>query len=87
MPLTSYEQMRLDEVQVEIAQIEARLAVVHGLGDTHSSQGVSASFTDTMRWRQQLSNLRSLRNKLVAKQNGERLPPRPGANLSYYSPL
>lgn len=87
MALTPAEQTRLDEVETEISQIENRLSVAHGLGDSHGSQGVNASFSDNMRWRQMLGQLRYLRDKLIAKQTGAAIPAKPGLNLSDYSPL
>lgn len=87
MALTPAEQTRLDEVEAEISQIESRLAVSHGLGDSHSSQGVSANFSENFRWRQQLSCLRAVRDRLIAKQTGDAAPPKPGVTLSNYWPL
>lgn len=86
MALTPIEQQRLDDILAEISQIESRLAVAHGLGDSHSSQGVSATFSDNMQWRKQLSYLRAARDRLVAKQTGDVIPAKPGLNLSNYCP-
>lgn len=73
-------------MQAEISQIEHRLAVSHGLGDSHSSQGISASFNDNAQWRNRLGQLRQLRDKLEALQAGERLPPAPGVTVTRYVP-
>jgi hypothetical protein len=80
------ESRRLSEITTEIAQIEHRLGVSHALGDTSSSQGISATFNDNARWRSRLDLLRRMRDQLEAKQSGETLPPIPSVNLSFYRP-
>lgn len=87
MALTALESLRLRDLETEICQIENRLAVSHGLGDSHSSQGLSATFNDNAQWRNRLSLLRAARDRLKSKQSGEDLPPPPGLTLSDYSPL
>jgi hypothetical protein len=87
MALTAAETRRLQEVLAEIAQIEQRLAVSHGLGDSHSSQGISATFNENQKWRGQLSILRRLRDQLEAKDAGEPIPPAPGVTVSIYRPV
>ena len=84
MALTAAETRRLQEVRDEIDQIEARLRVAHGLGDSHSSQGISATFNDNPQWRNRLSILRRIRDQLEAKQQGDDIPPPPGVTYSYY---
>ena len=86
MSLTAAQTRRLQEVQDEICQLEQRLRVSHGLGDSHSSQGVTATFNDNPQWRNRLSLLRNIRDQLEALQAGEVLPAPPGVNLSYYRP-
>lgn len=86
MALTAAQTRRLQEVEDEIAQIEQRLRVSHGLGDSHSSQGISASFSDNREWRAALSTLRRLRDQLIALRDGEPIPPAPGVVLSDYRP-
>jgi hypothetical protein len=86
MPLTAAQTRRLAEVRCEIDQIEHRLGTSHALGDSHTSQGISATFNDNQRWRNRLSVLRGLRDRLEAVENGEEIPPPPGMNLSYYRP-
>lgn len=86
MALTAAQTRKLQEVQDEICQIENRLRVGHGLGDSHSSQGLSATFNDNLKWRGQLSSLRALRDKLEAIRDGTPLPPAPGVTVSRYVP-
>jgi len=84
--LTARQTRRLQEVRDEICQIEQRLAVSHGLGDSHSSQGVSATFNDNAQWRNRLSLLRNVRDALEALQAGECAPPAPGVTVTHYIP-
>lgn len=86
MALSARETRRLAEVTDEISQIENRLRVSHGLGDSHSSQGLSATFNDNAQWRNRLSLLRSVRDALEAKQAGECPPPAPGVTVTRYIP-
>ncbi len=86
MSLTTAQTRRLEEVLTEISQIENRLAVSHGLGDSHSSQGVSATFNDNAMWRNRLSLLRTVRDALEAMQAGEPVPPAPGVTVTRYIP-
>lgn len=86
MALTAAQTRRLQEVQDEICQLENRLRVSHGLGDSHSSQGLSATFNDNIKWRNQLSNLRRLRDQLEAIRDGLPLPPPPGVTVTRYVP-
>jgi len=86
MALTTEETLRLAEVTVEITQLENRLNVSHALGDNHSAQGISTSFSNNPEWRNRLTLLRSVRNRLNAIDAGTPLPPPPGVNLSFYSP-
>lgn len=86
MPLNAQQTRRLAEINTQISQIENRLAVSAGLGDSHSSQGVSATFNDSFKWNSQLSLLRSLRDRLEALRDGTQLPPPIGTNLSVYRP-
>lgn len=86
MAMTTLETRRLAEIRTEIEQIEHRLGTSHALGDSHSSQGISATFNDNDRWRRRLSLLRGLRDQIEAKEAGEAIPPAPGVNLSYYRP-
>lgn len=84
--MTARQTRRLQEVQTEICQIEQRLAVSHGLGDSHSSQGVSATFNENPQWRNRLSLLRNVRDSLEALQAGETPPPAPGVTVTRYVP-
>lgn len=86
MPLTRNESRRLQEVIDEIQQVESRLRVSHGIGDSSSSQGISTSFSDNPQWRNRLSILRVLRNQLEAKDAGEPIPSAPGVTVSCYVP-
>lgn len=86
MALTARQTRRLQEVSDEIGQIERRLAVGHGLGDSHSSQGISASYNDNLEWRNRLSTLRQIRDQLEALRDGEPIPPAPGVTVSFYQP-
>ena len=86
MPLNAADTRRLDEITNEICQIEQRLAVGHGLGDSHSSQGISATFNNNTEWRNRLSLLRNMRNRLEAVRDNLPLPPIAGTNLSTYLP-
>lgn len=86
MALTTHETRRLAEIEQEIAQIENRLAVSHGLGDSHSAQGISTSFSDNPRWRNRLTLLRRMREQYEAKAADETMPPIPGRNVSNYIP-
>lgn len=84
MALTIYESRRLAEIEQEIGQIENRLSVSHGLGDSHSAQGISTTFNDNPRWRNRLTLLRRMREQYEAKAAGEQMPPIPGRNVSNY---
>jgi len=86
MGLTPQQARRLDEVNTEIASIERRLAVSHGLGDSHSSQGISATFNQNIEWSKRLPLLRNFRDRLECIRDGLPLPPVSGTNLSYYFP-
>lgn len=86
MALTAAETRRLQEVTDEISQLENRLRVSHGLGDSHSSQGLSATFSDNPSWRNRLSLLRSIRDQLEAKRDGDPVPGAAGINVSRYVP-
>lgn len=86
MSLTTRQTRRLQEVRDEICQLEQRLRVSHGLGDSHSSQGISATFNDNPQWRNRLSLLRTVRDQLEALQAGETLPPVPGVTVTRYIP-
>lgn len=84
MSLTARETENLHEIETEIAQIEHRLSAAHGLGDSHSSQGVSANFTDLRYWRSALTQLRRRRDQLEAKRDGQPIPPAAGVTVSRY---
>jgi len=84
MALTAQQTRRLAEIEEEIGQIENRLAVSHGLGDSHSAQGISTSFNDNPRWRNRLTLLRRMREQYEAINAGEEIPAVPGRNLSNY---
>ncbi len=86
MALTAAQTRRLEEVRSEIDQIEHRLGVSHALGDSHSAQGIAATFNDNQKWRSRLNVLRALRDQLEAVEADEALPPPPGVNISYYRP-
>jgi len=64
MALTARQQTELAEVTAEIAQLQHRLGVSHGLGDASTVQGTSASFSDNMNWQKRLEALRRRRNQL-----------------------
>jgi hypothetical protein len=84
MALTAQQTRRLAEIDEEIGQIENRLAVSHGLGDSHSAQGISTSFNDNPRWRNRLTLLRRMREQYEAINADEEIPAAPGRNLSNY---
>ena len=84
MALTAQQTRRLAEIEEEIRQIENRLAVSHGLGDSHSAQGISTSFNDNPRWRNRLTLLRRMREQYEAINADETIPAAPGRNLSNY---
>ena len=86
MALTPSQTRRLAEIEAEIGQLENRLAVVHGLGDSHSAQGISASFSDNPRWQSRLTLLRRMREQYEAIAADETIPPPPGRNVSNYIP-
>lgn len=70
MALTARQQTELDEVNAEIAQLQHRLGVSHGLGDASTVQGTSASFSDNMNWQKRLDLLRRRRNQLEDLASG-----------------
>jgi hypothetical protein len=86
MALTASQSVRLAEIEEEIGQIQNRLAVSHGLGDSHSSQGVSATFNDNPRWRNKLTLLRRMREQYLAIAAADEIPAPSGINLSNYVP-
>jgi hypothetical protein len=86
MALTAQQTRRLAEIEEEIGQIENRLAVSHGLGDSHSAQGISTSFNDNPRWRNKLTLLRRMREQYLAIAAGGEIPAPSGINLSNYVP-
>ena len=86
MALTASQTRRLAEIEEEIAQVSNRLAVSHGLGDSHSAQGISSTFNDNPRWRNRLTLLRRMREQYEAIATGDDIPPPPGVNQSYYFP-
>ena len=63
---------KLQEINLEIEQIEARLAVSHGLGDNNAAKGISAGFSDNRYWRKQLSKLREQREQYESLSEGKR---------------
>lgn len=46
-----------ERIKVEIEQIEKRLAISHELGDSSSAQGISANFSENLKWRARLDTL------------------------------
>lgn len=88
MSLTAAQTQKLQETEARICQFEQIIAVTSGLGASHSSQGVSASFSDTQikMAMSQLPNLRNLRDKLIAIRDGTPIPPAPGITVSRYIP-
>lgn len=61
---------RRERVKAEIAQIEGRLAASHALGDTSSAQGISAGFSENLKWRQRLDALYSQLEMLDSQIEG-----------------
>ena len=88
MSLTAAQTQKLQETEQRICQFEGIIAVTSGLGASHSSQGVSASFSDTQikMAMSMLPNLKNLRDKLVAMRDGTPLPPAPGVTVTRYEP-
>lgn len=86
MALTASQTRRLAEIEEEIQQVSNRLAVSHGLGDSHSAQGISSTFNDNPRWRNRLTLLRRMREQYEAIAAGDDIPSPPGVNQSYYLP-
>jgi hypothetical protein len=82
MALTASQQRRLDEVRSEIDQLDHRIAVAHGLGDSSSVQGTTASFTDVPGWTKRRDQLRRLRDNLEAIEAGDPPPANTGILLS-----
>lgn len=59
-------QNRILELSEEIDQLNQRLAFAHGLGDSSSSQGSSASFAGNMDWTKRRDKLRRTKEYMVA---------------------
>ncbi len=77
---------RLTEVETEISQIEGRLALAHGLGDSNSAQGITSTFSDNKYWTSRLDRLRALRDRLEAQISGEPIGGDPSVTLSVFIP-
>jgi hypothetical protein len=88
MALTASQTRRLADIETSIAQCEHVLAVTTGVGSSHSSQGISSSFSDQQirRAASELPVLRRVREQYEAIAAGEAIPPPPGINLSNYIP-
>jgi hypothetical protein len=86
--LTAAQTQKLQETEQRICQFEQIIAVTSGLGSSHSSQGLSASFSDTQ-IRMAISMLpilKNLRDKLIAMRDDMPLPSAPGVTISRYQP-
>ena len=64
----------LAEITTELAQLDHRLAVSNGLGDSHSSGGISTSFSNNLEYIKRRNLLRKRRNQLEAMRDGTSLP-------------
>lgn len=73
-------QRYLERYQSDLDQVEQRLSVAHGLGDTHGAQGTTATFSDTLKWQKERDRLRGLvdywQDYVDAIENGTPLPSR-----------
>jgi|GEM_PF-5531859 len=59
-----------ERVKAEIELIEKRLATSHELGDSSSAQGISANFSENLKWRARLDTLYSQLEKLDEQIDG-----------------
>lgn len=59
-----------ERVKAEIGLIEKRLATSHELGDSSSAQGISANFSENIKWRARLDTLYSQLEKLDEQIDG-----------------
>ena len=80
-------QRRLDEINAELSQIDHRLAVAHGLGDSNSAQGISQTYSDNKYWTSRRDALRRERDTLEARLAGEIAPQSPFINQGVFKPL
>lgn len=74
MALNTNQTRELEEISTEIAQLVHRLTVSNGLGDNHSSGGISTSFANNLEWQKRLTLLRKRRNQLEGIRDGTALP-------------
>lgn len=80
-------QRRLEEITAELSQIDHRLAVAHGLGDSNSTQGISQTYSDNKYWTSRRDALRRERDTLEARLAGEIAPQSPYINQGVFRPL
>lgn len=78
---------RLEEINSELTQIDNRLAVSHGLGDSNSAQGISQTYNDNKYWTARRDALRRERDSIEARLAGESTPSNPFINQGVFRPL
>lgn len=78
---------RLNEINSELEQLDYRLSVAHGLGDSNSTQGISTSYNDNKYWTARRDALRRERNKLESMLAGESGDSVPFINQGVFRPL
>lgn len=82
--LTELQTAELLRLKGELAQLDARLSASHLGGDSQSSQGISATWTDNRYWQRRADHLRMRIRQLEALRDGEPLPAPPGVTLVHY---
>lgn len=50
---------RLERAKSDLAEIENRLRLAHGLGDSNRAGGIDASFSNTLQWQAKRDSLRN----------------------------
>lgn len=81
----AYARERLHQINLEIEQLENRMAVIHGLGDSSSAQGISHDFRQNEIWRKRLDYLRAARRQIERFIRGDSVSA-PGLTLTDYHP-
>lgn len=85
MALTTRQTAELARIEEEIADIESRFKVSHGLGDTHTAQGMTTQFIGQEYWDRKLSTLRRRRDQLEDIRDGNPVS-QPGVTASDFYP-
>lgn len=53
-------QKRLEQAETDLAALDHRLAMAHGLGDTNRASGIEAIYQNNIDWRRERDRLRGI---------------------------